>query len=356
MNRSILSALAITILLVAWMLSGATANIPESTEQKITNSEKPPMKVKIRLSKASTMTRRVTVKGQVEALRMVTIQSETQGQVREILVSKGDRITAGETVVRLAMNDRKARLAEARAVVSQHQHDVSAHRNLFEKKLKPLSLLKTAQANLAASKARLEQINWEIGRTVIKAPFAGIINKLPVELGTFIQVGDSIATIVDDSTLLLTAQAPQLAALELTLGQQVTATLINGTILVGQISFISTTAESGTRSYRIEARVDNPRQRPLTGLSATLTLPVGDSQAHKIAPSVLGLGSDGRLTVKTVDEDDNVEIHPVKLLKRDQDGMWVSGLPETARLIVLGQEYLTAGERVIATSSTKNKP
>ncbi|MBF0382296.1 MAG: efflux RND transporter periplasmic adaptor subunit [Magnetococcales bacterium] len=349
MNKSIFSAIAIVLLLVAWMMSGpeTKADVSDTQGQKADKKVvKPIMKVKVQTSRGMDMERFVTVKGQVEPLRSVTIKAETQGRVIKLPINKGVRVVEGELLAALSMNDRNARLSEARAMVINAERDLEVTNKLVQQKIKATNQLNSDEANLAAAKARLEQIRWEIGNTVIRAPYAGVLNERPVELGAFLQVGDPVGTIVDDLTLLLTAQAPQLAVIELKLGQKVEATLINGVVLNGVLSYVSTIAEKGTRSYRIEARVENPKHLAYTGLSATLKLPVGKSVAHKISPSALGLDALGRLIVKGVDEHGNVVVKPVELLRRERDSMWVSGLPMEFKLITLGQEYLAVGEKV----------
>ncbi len=348
MNRSILSAIAVIAILAAWMLSGGAKATTADGAGKgaATEGKKPAMKVSVRDSVALEMERTVRVKGQVEPLRSVILRAETDGRVELLPVRKGQRVNAGMVLMKLSLNDRNARLVEARAMVKQRRRDVEAARRLFKQKLKPENQLRAEEANLATARAGLERIRWEIGNTVIKAPFAGVLNERPVELGTFLQAGDRVGALVDDSVLLLTAQVPQLAALQLEPGREVTATLINGVKLRGTLSFISATAEPEIRSYRIESRVDNADHRPYSGLSATLSLPVGKTMAHKIPPSILGLDADGRLIVKGVGAGDTVTAHPVELLRRERDGMWVSGLPRRLRLITLGQEYLGVGDPV----------
>ncbi|MBF0455946.1 MAG: efflux RND transporter periplasmic adaptor subunit [Magnetococcales bacterium] len=349
MNKSLFSATAILLLLAAWMLSGPDKEVsasPPSAKKSEEKAEKPPMRVKTHLSKGVEMEQFVQVKGQVEPLRSVTIRVETQGRVTQLPVKKGDRVQAGANLAQLSLNDRSARLSEARFLVSQEERNLAATKKLVENRVKTTNQLKVDETNLAAARSRLQQILWEIDNTTIKAPFSGVLNERPVELGAFLQVGDPVGTLVDDSTLLLTAQAPQLAVLQLQPGQAVQATLVNGVVLEGKLSYLSAMAEKGTRSYRIEARVDNPGHLPYTGLSATLELPVGQTVAHKVSPSTLGLDTLGRLIVKGVDEDDRVVVMPVELLRRERDGMWVSGLPTTFQLIILGQEYLSSGEKV----------
>lgn len=368
MHKPMVSALVIFLVLVGWMLSGPQENVvaaPSSSSSSSSSStatvteavkkekekekeNKARMRVKTQLSTAIKMQRFLHVKGQVEPLRVVILRAETQGRVVKLPVPKGARVAAGTVLVQLSLNDRVARLHEVQAMVKQREQDLAAARKLYKSKLKAVSQLKAEEAKMAAAKARLQQIRWEIANTKIKTPFAGMLNDRPVELGAFMQIGDPVATLLDDSALLLTAQAPQMTVVQLKLGQPVDATLVNGVTLHGTLRFVSAIADQETRSYRIEAHVANPQNHPYTGLSATLSMPVGQRMAHKIPVSALGLDDQGRLIVKGVNENSIVEVHPVTLVQRQPDTMWVEGLPPTFHLITLGHAYLLAGEKVIA--------
>ena len=57
------------------------------------------------------------------------------------------------------------------------------------------------------------------------------------------------------------------------------------------------------------------------------------------------LFDDGTVGVKAVNKENNVVFYPTKTIKDTIDGMWVSGLPESANLIISGQEYISIGEK-----------
>ena len=68
--------------------------------------------------------------------------------------------------------------------------------------------------------------------------------------------------------------------------------------------------------------------------------------AQKISPSLLTLDADGVVGVKIVDEFNRVVFYPVELAISKPDGVWVTGLPETARIITVGQGYVAVGQEV----------
>jgi multidrug efflux system membrane fusion protein len=58
--------------------------------------------------------------------------------------------------------------------------------------------------------------------------------------------------------------------------------------------------------------------------------------------------------VRVVNDDDVVEFHAVNVISDGKDGTWVSGLPDSTRLITVGQEMVRAGEKVVPTIATAN--
>ena len=75
-------------------------------------------------------------------------------------------------------------------------------------------------------------------------------------------------------------------------------------------------------------------------------MPVRSVEAHRISSSSLSLADTGEVGVKTIDYDNVVHFVPVEVIEDTGDGFWVRGLPQTARVIVVGQEFVVDGERV----------
>jgi multidrug efflux system membrane fusion protein len=99
----------------------------------------------------------------------------------------------------------------------------------------------------------------------------------------------------------------------------------------------------------------NPEGKILDGLTASAIVKVGTAPAHLLPQSVLTLDDDGVLGVRAV-EDSTVAFYPVTILKDTREGIWVTGLPNTVDVITVGQEYVTAGQRVNATNVTAEAP
>jgi multidrug efflux system membrane fusion protein len=132
------------------------------------------------------------------------------------------------------------------------------------------------------------------------------------------------------------------------LGLPVEVTTINGAKAEGKVTYIAVSADPATRSFLVEAEFPNPNGKIRDGLTAEATVNLGTMPAHLLPQSIMTLDSEGTLGVQTV-EDGKVVFHQITILQDTRDGVWVTGLPASADIIVLGQEYVTAGQMVDAT-------
>jgi len=362
MNRSILLAILVAVAVVGWMLSGqfgtgnASAPGGDNTPDRLAeNTESKPlaaMKVQTRRQSAEQITREVIVQGQVEPVRVLHMRAETAGSVREKRASKGQQIRPGQTIVQLEIDTREANLTVAKANEVQALNEFEAARKLQQKGLQSKVTLESAAARLEAARAQVKAAELEIGNATIVAPFAGRLNDMPVEVGDFIDRGGLVATLVDQSSLLITGNIPQQSVSRVSTGQRAVANLITGEQLEGNVSFVASMADSATRSFRVEVKVEDPPASIRTGISAEISIPTETLMAHLISPAILALGDSGELGVKAVDGDNQVVFHPVEVAKTESRGAWVTGIPDNADIITLGQGFVRAGETVEAIADT----
>jgi multidrug efflux system membrane fusion protein len=334
--------------LVAWMASGIVGGrqTPEVGGTGQPKAERPLTQVQVRDMTAEEVTRFVELQGQAEVERVATVRAETAGRVVELPGERGKRIEAGAEIAILSMNDRQARLEEAKALVEQRKSEFVAARQLGEKGFQAQNRVKEARAALAAAQARLAAIREEISDVRIVAPFSGVLETRPVEVGDYLSVGDEVATVVDDDPLKITAHVPQQKVNRIEEGASADIEFITGQTATGTVTLIASVAAETTRTYRIEVEVENAARAFRPGMSATLRIPTEVVQAQFVSPAIFSLDSEGRLGVKTVNADNQVVFHPVEPIQAAPDGVWVAGLPETARIITVGQGFVRAGETV----------
>ncbi len=180
----------------------------------------------------------------------------------------------------------------------------------------------------------------------IVAPFSGYLETLRVEEGDFLNTGAVCAALIDPDPMLLVADIAEKDIAQVQLGSEATAKLISGRLITGEVTFIASSADKNTRTFRVEISVDNKDRTIRDGVSAEIYIKGKEEPAHKISPAILSLNDQGKLGVRTVTADNRVEFKEINILEDTNSGMWVSGLGEEARIITLGQEYVFQGQTV----------
>ncbi|WP_305908516.1 efflux RND transporter periplasmic adaptor subunit [Methylomarinum sp. Ch1-1] len=345
MKKSVWMALIAMAVVSLWLVSGRFVD-RQKIASKNNTTAKPLMSVAVSESKAKRIKHEITVQGQLEPDRKIALRAETAGLVEKLWVDKGERVDAGQVVLKLQEKDRLAQIAKARAEIASQQLLVKAMLRLRKQGLQAETNLKQAQADLAAAEAELLRLKLDLADTEIKAPFAGVLETRDVELGSYVDIGDTVADIVDIARLKAVAYVSQQNIKHLKLGQTVRIRMLDGSEVNAGLSFIAKEADAATRSFRIEAEFDNADFLLSAGGSAELHIRVGDLQAHFLSPAVLTLDEDGRLGVKTMDDDNRVHFKPVQRIRSESAGIWVSGLPEQALIIGRGQGFVLPGETV----------
>ncbi|MBN1008801.1 efflux RND transporter periplasmic adaptor subunit [Amphritea pacifica] len=352
MNRSVIMAVMVALLMTAWMASGMQDDKPSVQASEPSAQTKPLMKVKIIDSSARKVQQFVRIQGQVEANRTIELRAEIDGRVEALSADEGQRLQAGDPLLQISADFRAAQLAEAQALLKQRKSDLTASINLKNKGLQSENKVFADQAGVEAAQAQLARIEHELRETQVTAPFTGVLNQRMVKLGDYLQAGDVLGQLVDDETVKVTGQVPQHSVGRLEESQPVDVTLSNGSTLTGRLNFIAPVADPVTRSYRVEVQIPNPQHSRIIGLSATLKLPAGEQSGHLLPGSVLGLNEAGNLQVRLVDAQNRVSETVVEIIRTDSNGFWLSGLNDEARVITIGQDFVAVGEEVEPVSDT----
>ena len=359
MKWSIVTALVLALVVESWLLSLYIPGLGGAPEREGAPSgpvEARPVKVRVRHSAASPITTELVLTGRTEPSRMATLSAETKGRVIAVEAAKGAHVKAGDVIVRIDPGDRAARLAQARALIGQRKLEYDAGKKLSAKGFQSQTKLAEAKANLRTALAQLKQIELDIARTTIRAPFDGILQDRTVEVGDYLGIGDPAAIVVDLDPVLAVAQVAEREIGGVRPDQPGSARLITGEIVTGRVRYVSAVGETGTRTFRIELEIPNAERRVAAGLTAELRLPLDEALAHLISSAVLTLTDDGAVGVKSVDEGGVVRFHAVGIEADTPEGIWITGLPEELDIITVGQEFVLEGQKVEAVPEGDGTP
>lgn len=298
----------------------------------------------------------VGAKGRTAPDKSVTVKAGTSGTVVSTPVREGTFVKQGALLCGLDVEARSARVKEAEAARDAAKVDFDAAVTLAAKGLAPANREASAKAQLDAAEAAVNSAKVELGRTQIRAPFDGVFEQRLAEAGDYLGPGSACGLLVDLSPVIVAAEVTEGQAGLLLPGMEATAKLADGRTFPAKLRYVARTASNATRTFQIEAELVTGDASVAAGVSATLTIPAGDVSATPVAQSLLTLSDAGELGVRVVLADNTVKFIPVHVIDETADGAWITGLPDTATLVAIGQDYLADGLKVRPVPQTGDAP
>ncbi len=216
--------------------------------------------------------------------REATVRAELSAPVVETLIDQGQRVAAGQLLIRLddaAIRDQvlSARsavtTAQANLTVAQHEQDRNeallkagaiAERMVEQSRAQ----VTAARAQLATAQAQLASADKQASNTRITAPLAGIVSARQVNAGDVVSPGTALVTVVDPSTMRLEASVPAEALGAVRLGAPVdfSVTGYPNRHFTGRVTRVNPIADPATRQVRIIASLPNTGGTLVGGLFA----------------------------------------------------------------------------------------
>lgn len=357
-------AATISLGVILWLAGGAFGKsaVGGSVDQKSNDAnestpERKKISVRITHSQAKLLTRESITSARLAASRRIQLRAEIAGKVEQTGAERGERVAAGDVIAVLAINDRKAQLQKAEAQLKQRKIQYSAAKKLHREGHQTDVELAQAQANLAVAEAEVKSQKQALGNTVIRAPFAGVLERRPVEAGNYVRAGDEIGWIIQTDPFLVRGNVSENVISYLRAGQPGKARLTDGTMIEGQLQYVASESDEATRTFPVELKIPNPadaQQRLVAGTSALLLLPLEEVVAHEIEPATLTLSKDGRFGVKAVNQQGQVEFHEAEIAQNRRGKVWLTGLPASLRIITVGQGFVSSGDEVNVVSESVN--
>ncbi|GAB5446175.1 efflux RND transporter periplasmic adaptor subunit [Gymnodinialimonas sp.] len=208
--------------------------------------------------------------------------------------------------------------------------------------------VQSALAGVRAAEAAVTRAEEAITQLTIHAPFSGLLETDTAELGSLMQPGAVCATIIQLDPIKLVGFVPEAQVDRVRVGATAGAQLASGQQVQGEVTFLSRSADERTRTFRVEITVPNSALAIRDGQTADILIQTEGTPAHLLPSSSLTLNDDGLLGVRVV-EDGVVQFIEVQLIRDTPRGVLLAGLPENADVIVVGQEFVTAGIEVATT-------
>jgi len=221
----------------------------------------------------------VTAEGQAAAVRRAPLTAEVEGPVIAVPVREGQFAQRGQVIARVDPRSYELNLKEAQGALDRAQSDYQ-ELTLGDERIEDPAVRAERQrsarvrSNLATAEAGLERAEYELSKTEIRAPYAGRVADLAVDVGSRLSQNDSVATVVDVSRIDVEVQVleSEIAALEV--GRQATVrfTAFPGESFPGEVVTINPVVNPESHYGRVTVRLRNPEAKVLPGMHATVRI------------------------------------------------------------------------------------
>lgn len=290
--------------------------------------------------------RAIRLAGNTDADKRATLATRAAGIIEELDVRLGSAVEKGDLIIKLENEGKDAAVETARQLLAQREAEVAAAERLAASGNLPKLQLDNARSGLAQARSQLEAALADLGRNEMRAPFAGVIDTLSVELGSSVAQGAQVATILNLDPILAIGEVNERDLAHVKPGNAAEIVLVNGRTVEGEVRYVSRDATAATRTYRVEVAIPNPDRDIPAGMTAEITLKAEPVRSAVLPRSVVTLSQSGDLGIRAVDSDNKVVFFPIDLVDDTTEGLVLGGIPDDVRIIIAGQEMITEGDTV----------
>jgi multidrug efflux system membrane fusion protein len=313
----------------------------------------PLQKVAVTTAVAQRHERQVTLSCVTEADRRAVASARGAGVINELKVKRGDMIKAGDLVATISDEGRMAAVAQAKAMLEQRKAEYTSSKRLIDRGDRPRNDLPVIEAAVAAAEAAVAAAEAEEMKTVVRSPVDGMVDNVPVEVGQAVMAGTDVAEIIGPDPMLAVGAVSEARRGLLKIGQLASVRFIDDSSVEGTVSFIGLSGDKATRTYRVEARMENPNAQIADGVSCEMAVNLDPVEATSVPRSALVFSDAGVLGVRIADGQSQVQFKPVQLVDDGRENVWVTGLDSSSRVIVVGQDFVKEGDAVEAVSAAQ---
>jgi len=313
---------------------------------------------------ARDITDRIEATGQLLAKAEATVAAQVSGEVTQITTDEGAAVELGQVIVEIDPERRQLELADARASQAQMRAQwveatrevkraeklatggVGSKAQLDEKRTQ----LDLANAQLQAVAARVGLAERALADASVRAPFAGLVGRRHVNVGEFVNAGQQLFSLVALDPIEVEFFLPEVDASRVAIGQKVEVRVASSAdaVFEGEVSVVSPTIDSESRTRRAKALIENADGQLLPGSFAQVDLGVAQRNGVILVPKeAVLLRSDGSVLFKLKPDGEHVARVPVETGAHREGLVEIRGAVSSGEWIVVrGQSNLVDGSPV----------
>lgn len=341
------------------------------------NAQQPPVTVEVAPVTTRHLRQEVPLVATVEAVRRSIVAAEQDGLVIERLFEEGASVKAGQELVRTdtelslaqrrvvdaALGSARGQLGQAQAELENALAELSRIEQLrkqgvvTEKEFRDIETIRRVsqarviarQADVQQQEAELKRLDLMVAKSVVKAPFDGMVAVKRAEVGQWLAQGDPVAEVVSTDPIHISVAVPEKLIARISTGAKfdVTIDALPGATLVGEVDRILPVADNASRTFTVKLKIPNTDQRLRPGFFARVVLTSGNT-AEAIAVPRSAVVSRGGAFFVVAARDGKAAVVPVTYdTIEGNDAMVTGDLKPGETVVTRGNESLMGGETLI---------
>lgn len=298
----------------------------------------PPLPVEVTAAFADTVVDAIVATGQVEAMQQIELRPDVDGRVTDLLFREGAQVAQGAPLVKIDDAELKAQVERARADRDLAKQALDRTKQLLADKAAAPADLERAEAASRSAQASLDLLELRLARTVVRAPFAGVVGQRLVSLGDYVTSSSRLLTLQTVSPQRITFSVPERYAASLKVGQRVAfqVAALASTGFEARVDFVDPVVTLPGRTITVKGVAANPRGALQPGMFIEARLATQTRPSATVIPEE-AVSPTATATYVWVVQGDSVSRREVEL------GVRTPGFVEVRRGVDLGDRVVVGG-------------
>jgi RND family efflux transporter MFP subunit len=296
----------------------------------------------------------VELPGDVETKQNIIIYPEYSGILVDVNVNEGDRVQKGQILARIDEGGLSSQLAQMKSQETLAKTTFERQQRLWEQNIGSEIQFLEAKTNYEAIQNSVNQMRSQLAKTIVRAPFSGVIDEIFTEQGEVVVPGQSrLFRLINLSNMYITAAVPESYLGKIEKGTEVMVEIAaTGTSFTSTVKQVGNFVNPNNRTFEIQVAVPQNTQQIKPNLIATVRINDYTSENAIIIPeNVIQKNSAGENVAYVVNkETDSTGVAERRILETgliyDNAVEVLSGLQSGDLLITSGARSIQDGEQV----------
>ena len=300
----------------------------------------PPARVRVAVVRTEEVPTLTEVTGTVRPVQRATIAAKVMGTITELPVALGQRVKAGDLLVKISAGEISARVIQAQSQLNQAKRDLDRERELFAKDASTSDMVKGLEDRFAMTQAMVREAEIMLGYATVVAPFDGVVARKLANAGDLAAPGLPLLEVEGTDVFQVEAGIPDSLAPRLAIGAPLAVDApTDGIAFTGRLVELSSAADANART--VPAKISIPAGTAVrSGQYARVQVP-GPPVRALLAPAA-AVSTLGQMERVFVAEAGGTGVPPV-----NPTDMGKMPLPHSARAVLrLVKTGASRGDRV----------